>query len=340
MPELPLVPLDVNPIQINIGISSDGSPVFPTLPAYIELALQRHRELLMVGFNTRLRVFSTGSIAARLDKIDSKKMAGIQHQQRELIDAYVGEFYPELSATNTVSTEEIEKDVQRIPPKELIQKLKMLKATMPRSDREKLEEYARKYGGNGNLGLVYAAYHTLKDTFRDGDTSAVQISVGGPGEHPFNVARGFSSTFNPSLGLGVVVNGLLCRTPPYLHRSTGKPGTFDLNFESFSSMGDKALLADTRPEGREIAHMVRCIRDSREGIFSKTTIPDCDLSTASALVNFGSRLNSFVQEPVDLNFATCLGETASLQETVVLDSGVQCSNVDVLSDLRTFFKQF
>ena len=85
-----------------------------------------------------------------------------------------------------------------------------------------LEKSAKKYGGSSSRiedAIRYAVYHTLPSTFRDGTADKYQVTVGGYSEDPFMAIRGFNEP-DAQCRVGVVVRGVLAKTPAYLHRPT------------------------------------------------------------------------------------------------------------------------
>lgn len=212
-------------LQLGIGADSPLDPslpphlnISPALPAYITLGLERLKALTTVTSRVRLRVFSTGSLIAKLNKKDPDQIIAMQGAQRELIEAFIREFYPDLASL--VDTEDITAEIPRVGRAKYTAVRDRVMARLSPALITTLEESGKKYGcARIEDTIRYAVNHCLPATFRDGSEEKYHISVGGWSEDPFMAIRGFNEPDSSQHRMGVVVRGVLARAPAYLNRS-------------------------------------------------------------------------------------------------------------------------
>lgn len=263
-----LIPLMVaisngNSIEMNVGMSV-GSELNPALPAYLELGLQRLKELSAMGAQVRLRVFSTGSLSPHINGADPIRVQDIQGQQRELLARYVSVFYPDLE--ERVSLEDIEQVIELLPEEKVERERLKIQRKIDPQWMEALRSFGANHGGDSGYrnALLYAIYHAHPQVFRDDSDVDHLISVGGTSEAVFNQFR-FDALQRPGqCSVGVVVPpGVLSKTPPYLDH----PNAISIpEFVQGSERVDGFLqnpkanrhLMDL-PNSRDLIHIGRCL---------------------------------------------------------------------------------
>lgn len=281
-------PGDHETVHLQLGIGADSllDPklpphlnISPALPAYIILGLERLKELTNVTDRVRLRVFSTGSLIARLNRKDPEQIRVVQVAQKELIDAFIREFYPDL--VPLVDTEDITAEIPRVGRATYTAVRDRVMSRLSPALMTTLEGSGKRYGCTKMEDTVrYAVNHCLPATFRDGAPELgekYQISVGGYSEDPFMAIRGFNDPNDPQCRLGIVARGVLARTPPYLNRP--REGVLAevtmTEFLNESSERAKRFLeaphSDRAPSSKDIIHVGRSIGGSthekeKEGI--------------------------------------------------------------------------
>lgn len=287
-------------VDINLGIGADRPAdrdlplhlnLSPALPGYVLLGLERLKELREITSRVRLRIFSTGSLIAVLNQLDPEEVFQTQVLQKEMIDAFIEEFYPELRAY--VSTDEITAEIPTVGRREYIAARNKILPRLQPAILKSLEQSARKYNTTHKPriedAIRYAVYHSLPSTFHDGaigdNFGKFQVTVGGYSEDPFVAVRGFNESDDPQYRLGVVVRGVLAKTPPYLNRpqlTTNRDGKSvkisEITMQEFLDPNNERveqLIEDPHSDrsafSKDIAHIGRCIGGvtrEREGIES------------------------------------------------------------------------
>ena len=246
-------------LNLSLGISVDASDVSPCLPAYVELGIQRLEELLQIGVDARLRLFSMGSLTPEVNGVDRDHVSYVQGRQKTLIDKYLNVFHQDMA--DRVQTDDILMEVPSLDEVELSEGLERIMERVPASVIEALSAFGRRYSENPDVrnSLTYGLYHTIPSTFGDGGPNPCNVSIGGPGEYPFNVLRWALLRENPSqMNVGIVVNGVGPRTPPYLDRDRGirKMG---LSWDEVRGIEPSLLLRGGPPSvGKDFRHIARC----------------------------------------------------------------------------------
>ncbi len=218
-------------VTLNIGMGADIDPshgdetlhlaLSPALPGYALLGIARLEELLKVTNRVRLRLFSTGSLNAILNKKDPEKIKGTQDLQRELLEEFIHEFYPHLS--DHITTTDITRDVPLLSRSKLKKLRSRVMASAEPSVHNSLVQSGMRYGATPEAAIKYATYHLAPGTFRDGtpgvdDVGKYEVTIGGYSEYPFMAIRGFNNQDDPQCRVGIVVRAPLAKTPAYLHR--------------------------------------------------------------------------------------------------------------------------
>ena len=249
--------------EMNVGMSV-GSEVSPALPAYLELGLQRLKELSRVGAQLRLRVFSTGSLSPHINNADPFQVKDIQHQQRELLQRYVRMFYPDLE--DRVSLEDIEQIIDSLPEEKVEDDLRKIQEKVSPSWLEALRGFGSNHGGEAGYrnALLYAIYHAHPQVFRDDSDLNHLISVGGTSEAVFNEFRFHALQRPGQCSVGIVIPpGVLSKTPPYLDHPNA------ISIPEFVGGSDRvdAFLQNPKanrhlmdlPGARDLIHIGRCL---------------------------------------------------------------------------------
>lgn len=207
-------------LNLNVGMSA-GDEISPMYPSYLELGLQRLEELLKIGVNTRLRVFSTASLSPHFNGADKYEVRRLQEVQYGLALHYVQAFYPQLAPH--ISLKDILQEVELMEESGLCAAISKIRTLVSEEIVSALESCGQNHGGDSGAenALAYAAYHRRADVFQDEGPVDNIISVGGPGEALFNEVR-FTLSSADKANLGIVVpKPLIARTPPYLKIPNG-----------------------------------------------------------------------------------------------------------------------
>ncbi|MBI5414885.1 hypothetical protein HZA38_05230 [Candidatus Peregrinibacteria bacterium] len=250
-------------ICMNVGMSA-GSQISPMLPAYLELGIQRLKELKAIVQDVHLRFFSTASLSPHLNGADPEQVARIQRAQHSLIGAYLEHFHSELFPY--INYSDIQQGVPLLSKSALQDRIDAIRKDVSGEILKKLESCGNHHGdevGQKNA-LAYAAYHPQPSLFADESNGRNIISVGGPGEALFNEVR-FLPQFqraDPNVAI-VVPPGLISRTPPYLEIPNG------LSMSEFLEGSDRvfALLKSPKenkhlfqiPGARDLLHIAKCL---------------------------------------------------------------------------------
>lgn len=207
-------------VHMNIGMII-GSAVSPMLPAYVELGLQRLRELHNAKVHARLRVFSAGSVSVHVNGDDVAHVRKQQEQQRAILHVYIERFHSDIA--EHVDLDPLVQHIAVLDATEVQMRVDRIRAGVPSSVLDALLQCGYNHGGQqgSDNSLDYAAYHTVEEFFQDeGDVPNI-VSIGGPGEVAFNTVR--FGPFKPqkhSVGI-VVPESIISRTPPYLDIEDG-----------------------------------------------------------------------------------------------------------------------
>ncbi len=251
-------------LNLNIGMSACDE-ISPMFPAYLELALQRLKEIVAIGVSARLRIFSTASLSPILNGGDIDQVKVMQRVQKELIERYVHSFYADLYSL--VHIEDVEQEVELMPEEEVARRVDGIRECVSADIVRELESCGSNHGGEEGRenSLVYAAYHSRPDVFQDEGEVDNIVSVGGPGEALFNEVRFSLFGDNGKVNLGIVVpSALISRNPSYLRIPDG------VMMEEFIE-GDSDRMRDfwnkpkakknkiNAPGSRDLVHIGRCL---------------------------------------------------------------------------------
>jgi len=255
-------------LSINVGMSA-SSEISPMFPAYLEIAIQRLKELIDVGISARLRFFSTASLSPILNGGNKDQVQDMQQIQRQLIERYVESFYEDLEGL--VCANDIEQEMELMDEEELLRRVEVIREGVSGLVLGRLEACGAHHGGSEGQenALVYAAYHSRSDAFQDEGEAENIISVGGPGESLFNEVRFqvFNDLKKTNIGI-VVPSALISRTPPYLKipNGIGMEEFVEGKSSRIQSFWDKPKAKKHRidaPGSRDLLYVGRCLGEKQ-----------------------------------------------------------------------------